>query len=545
MSSLTNPAAWLIDALSAGGTTRAGQRINETSALTLPTYYAIVRNIAEDVAKVPFPIYRESGRSKTKAPEHPAFDLINYEPNPENTAMAFRELLTEWAVNHGAGFAEIVRAAGQPEQLWPIHPSRVKITRDDSDALWFQVRFNCYHDNYPEREETVVIPAADMLVIRGFGCNGIVGYSLLRVAAESLGLGLALQSYGSTFFGGSTAINSILKAPQKLDEAVIEKIRESWVQRYTGPEANQKPAILPPGWEFSRVDISPDNAQAVESRKFQVEDVARIARMPLSKIGAGNSAGGEMEAIAYVTDTLMPWYRRWEEEVNRKLIRPEDRAEFYAKHTLQGLMRGDHAARGNFYQTLYHVSALSPNDIRELEDMDPIDGGDEYFAPMNMVPLSRVEDLADSQIKKAGQSQATMKNPTDQGGGSNNAPDPNDPPPPPNNRPDQSALAIKFLLPMTTRLCVKESKAIKAATSKHTSETFPDWAREFYPTLAAEASDLLAGPIEACRELTGCAEPDLGRWYTSAMESAIGGGRLDSLGPDAPRSMAAMIVGAD
>lgn len=500
---LANPLKWLLD-WGGGRITRSGQSVGEGSALTLPTYYAIVRNISEDVAKLPCPVYRESGRGRDAVRTHPAHRLLNRRPNPEMSAMAFRELLTSWAISHGTGYAEIVRKAGEPDALWPIHPSRVELERDEADNLWFRVTGNTLDDAYREMDSDVWIPLRDMLVIRGFGGNGITGYSLIRVAAETIGLGLALQAYGAGFFGGSTAINSLLTASQGLTNEQIDLVRTQWAERYTGPNANQKPAILPPGWDFKRVDIAPEEAQAIESRKFQVEDVARLARMPLSKLGAGVAANGERESLDYATDTIQPWAVRWEQEIDEKLL--DGDGEYLAEHDLRELMRGDHAARSNYYSTMLAKGVITINEAREREKYNPVEGGDTHFVAMNQVPLESAKDYADVQIKKQLEAnEGTKKNPTDQGGGANKEPDDNSSigrQTPGQSAAEMGAIASGFFAPITQMLASKEAKAFERH-AKGDAKAFGVWASGFYAEMATWAVEALTGPMASYSRLIG------------------------------------------
>lgn len=516
LSDIKSPTGWLLDVFGAGRKTASGTTVTAGAALTLPVYYAAVRNLSEDVAKVPLRLMRDNGRTKERASDTSLYGVLHDAPNEEMSSMAFRETMTHWAIGEGCGFAEVVRDGPDVAALWPIHPSRVRMGRNSQNEIVWNVRSNWPDDAGRKQEADVEIPDADMFVLHGLGNDGIRGYSVVRIMAEAIGAGIAMQVYGGNFFGGSTNGSAILKMTQaNVTEEVKENLRRQWEERYSGPDGNRKPIILPPGWDFSRIDVNPDEAQAIESRKFQVEDLARALRMPLSKLGAGAPSAGERESIDYVVDTLMPWFVRWEQEIRRKLIRAGDRSSLYATHVVQGLMRGDHASRSQFYNSMYHVSAMSPNDIRGLEDLNPIEGGDTYFAPMNMIPLDAAGDFARSQItKSAAAPQSTQRNPTDQGGGEDNAPKAM-------AASEVQAIAMGFFAPICQRLAVKEARAIETAAKKGAGH-FAAWATTFYNAMEAEANDHLAEPLVAYGRLRGSAvKADIGEWYTGARRKSL------------------------
>jgi HK97 family phage portal protein len=522
-SDLRHPTAWLLDALGAGRKTASGTTVTAGTALTLPVFYSAIRNLSEDVAKVPLRLMRDMGDTKERADDLPLYEVLHDAPNPEMSSMAFRETMNQWAISEGCGFAEVVRDGPDVTALWPIHPSRVRMVRDDNGDILWRVRSNWTDESGRYQEQDVDIPDADMFVLHGLGNDGIRGYPVVRLMAEAIGAGIAMQTYGGNFFGGSTNGSAVLKMTQaNVTEEVKENLRRQWEERYSGPDGNRKPIILPPGWDFSRIDVNPDEAQAIESRKFQVEDLARALRMPLSKLGAGAPSAGEREAIDYVADTLMPWFVRWEQEIRRKLIRASDRATLYATHVVQGLMRGDHAARAAFYNTLFHVGSFSPNDIRKLEDLNPIEGGDTYFAPMNMIPLDAAGDFAKAQIQKsAAAPQTTQRNPTDQGGGADNAPKESDAGTPRQMAASEvRAIAMGFFAPICQRLAVKEARAVETAAKKGASH-FASWAGPFYESMAAEARDHLTEPLVAYGRLKGGpAAADFTAWYNASRRQA-------------------------
>ena len=517
VSDLQNPHAWLSSALGGSRVTKSGQDVGAATALTLPVYYAALRNISEDVGKLPFVLYERRGDKRTPVPEHPVYPLIHDEPNPEMSSQAFRELLTHWAISDGTGYAEVVRAGNQtPLELWPIHPSRVRALRKEDGSLWYAVRGNLVSSDGKRIERDDVIPADDMLVIHGIGSDGMTGYSAVAIAAETIGLGLAAQSYGASFFGGGTAINAIITTDKKLTNEGIEEVRKGWRERYTGPDASQQPAILGPGWDFKRIDVPPDQAQFVESRRLTVEDVARVLRMPLSKIGAGDGgAGGEEEAIAYVRDTLMPWFVRWENAVRRWLLAPSERATHYAKFTEKAMLRGSIAAQSTYFHQVLGDGINNINEVRDILDYDPIEGGDQFFVALNRIPLDKAPKYADAVIRKSATgAEPKQANPTDEGGGANNDPRP--------TKENAKRIGATFLNAACRRLAHKAAKASEAANPKSGS-AFAAWSTDFYSGLAREAVESLAEQASACGALLGTDVPAT-RWIgaVNAMVEAWG-----------------------
>lgn len=399
ISDLLHPTAWLQD-WALGRRTLAGVHVTPASAMTLPAYFAGLRAISEDIGKLPLHVYRKlTPRGKERAPDHPLYALLHDAPNDDMGAMTFRETLTHYALAWGNGYAVIDRDGRlTPTALLPVHPSRVVVRRDDNGMLVYDVYGG---ENVPGSPgvQWYRVREDDMLHIRGLGAEGILGYSVVQLAAESLGLSLAAQTFGAAFFGNGAAMGGVLEHPAKLSDMAAKHLRESFASVYSGPENAGKVAILEEGMKYARLGIPPDDAQFLETRLFQVREVARWLRIPPHKLGDLEFAtytNIEQQAIEYVTDTLQPWCVRWEQECQIKLFGIN--SDFFCEHALQGLMRGDQAARSQFYTSLFGVGVFSPNDIRELENMSPIGPeGDEYFiASNNMTTLKQVVEQAEN-----------------------------------------------------------------------------------------------------------------------------------------------------
>ena len=385
VSDLRNPALWLKQVFAAR--TKAGEAVSEDSALGLAGYYAAIRAISEDIGKLPLFTYKRLKRGKDKATDHPVYDLLKDAPNHMMEAMCFRETLQHWALGWGNGYAEIEFSGDVPIALWPIHPSRVVVRQlQASKELQYEVK--------NDDGEVALFPQHQMFHLKGLGNVGIVGYSIARIAAESIGLGLATETFGNNFFGNGTHMSGVLKTPHRVKKEQHENLRAEWMDMYAGPENAMKPAILEQGMEWQRLGIEPEAAQFLQTRYFTIEEMSRWFRITPHKLQhLLRSTFNNIESlnIQYVTDTLQPWMVRWEQQIKRKLLgRPADK-EFFSEHQVLGLLRGDIKTRSDYYNRRFHIGTLSQNDIRELENENPIDDGDTYYVPMNM---QRSEDAS-------------------------------------------------------------------------------------------------------------------------------------------------------
>lgn len=400
---LHDPNYWIASDL-LGRQTMSGEAVSVNHALTLPAYYSAMRSISEDVAKVSFKVFKRlDPRGKEPQPRHPVFKLIHSEPNEEMSAFTLRETLTSYALGWGNGYAEIeVNQKGDPVALWPIHPSRVtprRVGRPNNLQLVYDVISRVGDDKNlevpisdPSKEFIIRLRPERVFHLHGLGSNGITGYSVAQIAAESIGLSLAQQRYASTFYGNGASLNGILVTPEKLNDESLKRIRESWESVHRGAVRAHKTAILEQGLDWKQTSVNPKDAQFLEGRSFSIEEVARWFRIPPHKIqhlARSTFTNIESQNLEYVTDTLMAWFVRWEQETDRKLI--TNRNLFFSKHNANSLMRGDSIARSNFYRNQFNLGALSPNDIRELEDMNPIGPeGDKYFMQLNLAPVGAI-----------------------------------------------------------------------------------------------------------------------------------------------------------
>jgi HK97 family phage portal protein len=365
-----------------GQPSTAGVTVSERSVLTLPSVFACVRNIAEDVAKLPFNPYRSlEPRGKSKLTTHPLYRLLQVSPNPEMTAFDFRQAVTASAVLWGKGIAEIEWSrAGSPLAFWPIEPWRVQVKRRTGGTLYYLI------------DGQTTLEAIDVLHIKGFGFNGVLGEMVSCVGGESLGLTLAAQTFAASFFGNGAKPGTTLKHPKNLSEKAAKNLKESIDSAHRGPGQAHGTIIIEEGMDVVKTTWNPEEAQALESRQFQVEEVARWFRMPPHKMHHLLRATGwstlEATNADYIIDTLMPWFVRWEQEIKVKAIAAP---EVFVEHLVAGLLRGDTTARFDAYAKAIQAGWMSRNDARELENMNPVDGLDEYLVPSNMIAASALE----------------------------------------------------------------------------------------------------------------------------------------------------------
>jgi HK97 family phage portal protein len=389
-SSLQRPEQWLMNALGAVRDT-SGESVTETTALGLSVYFDCIRAIAEDVAKLPLILYRRLERGKERFQGHPVYRLLHDAPCPESTAFAFRETLTAHALGWGNGYAEIQRdGSGKVVALWPIDPSTVTVMRNDYKEIVYEVR--------NEVGDKTVLSADSVLHVHGLGYSSLVGYSVAKLARSSLGGAIAAQKYAGSFFGNGAMPTGVLQHPGALSDKALKHLRESWAERHGGAGNAHKPAILEEGMSWNNTTIPPEDAQLLETRQWHVEDICRWFRVPPSKVGHLLRAQGwstlEQTNADYLTDSLMPWLVRWEQEIARKLIPDQDRETLFVEHLVDALLRTDTQVRFAAYGSAILNGWMSRNEVRERENLNPADGLDEFLQPTAAQTVSQAEEAA-------------------------------------------------------------------------------------------------------------------------------------------------------
>lgn len=441
--------------------TASGVTVNPRNALTVSAYFDGIRIISEDIAKLPFPTFRRIvPRGREEVPDHPVYPLLKRMPNENMSAMSFREAMTANAISWGGGFALIERdGRGTPTRLDIVHPTRVKVDIDKQGRTFYEVGINKDRTSI----ETMIVLQSNMFHLHGASDDGINGYSVARLGAESLGRAIAQDRFSSSFFRSGSSPKGALRFAKKFrDKEELERLRTQWQETYSGENGWHKPIILEQGAEWQQITIPPEDAQMIESQNFSVAEIARWLRIGPHKLGLMDGAtfsNIEEQNLDHINDTLMPWMVRWEEEVTRKLFIGEEN-EFFAKHNVDALLRGNSAARSAFFREMFNIGVMSQNDIREKNDMNPIEDGDTYYIQGQMI---RSEDAAD------GATNATDGPPAGRLDGND-------------NRPRQNITALNALVMNALVKCdLKEKMARTNAIKKHGagSESLSGWERTF------------------------------------------------------------------
>ena len=459
--------------------TAARVLVTEETALSYAAFWAAVRLISETVASLSFHVHRRlANGGRELQPDNPVDRLLHTQPNPEMCSFTFRELLQSWVVTWGNGYAEIERdSRGRPVALWPVEPWRVEPGHDESGDVAYEVS--------NKSGKNTVFKARDMFHIKGMSSDGLRGYSVIAIAREVIGLGIATERYGASFFGNSSRPAGVIEHPGHLKKEALDRFRESWEEIHGGSGNANKTAILEDGLTFKAIGIPPEDAQFLETRRFQIDEIARIFRIPPHLLGSLERAtfSNISEQNVEWSRSIIPWAKRWEQESTRKLL---GRAALFTKMNLDSLLRGDIKTRYEAYRVGRQWGWLSANDILRMEDMNPIGkDGDQYLIPMNMTTPELLEE-------------------------------PPEPPPAPvppqlpggqelpeGGEPQDVDTPAQRMLPVFKAVagrCVRrEAAKVKAAAHSCGPADFRDWAVSFF----CESSTYLANAIDAPLQVLG------------------------------------------
>ena len=378
------------------GSSAAGKSVNERSAMQMTAVYACVRILSESIAGLPLHMYQyEEDGSKKKAVEHPLYHLLHDEPNPEMTSFIFRETLMSHLLLWGNAYAQIIRnGKGDIIALYPLMPNRMKVERDSKGQLYYE--YQTMKEDAPTMKGAVYqLDPSEVLHVPGLGFDGLVGYSPIAMAKNAIGLAIAAEEYGSKFYANGAAPSGVLEHPNVLKDPA--KVRDSRNAAFGGSSNAHRVAVLEEGMKYTPISISPNEAQFLETRKFQINEIARIFRVPPHMVGdleKSSFSNIEQQSLEFVKYTLNPWVCRWEQALQRALLDDDEKGKYFFRFNVEGLLRGDYQSRMNGYATARQNGWMSANDIRELENLDRIPaelGGDLYLVNGNMLPLSQVE----------------------------------------------------------------------------------------------------------------------------------------------------------
>lgn len=374
------------------GNTTSGKMVNERTAMQTTAVYACVRILSETIASLPLHIFKTTEKGKEKATEHHIYKLLAEEPNSEMTSFVFRETLMGHLLLWGNAYAQIIRdGRGRVIALYPLLPNKVTVDRTIKGEIYYiyarsegdSPTSNGYSQIYLRNDEVLHIP--------GLGFDGLVGYSPIAMAKNAVGMAIATEEYGAKFFANGANPGGVLEHPGIVKDPA--RIRESWNSVYQGSTNAHRVAVLEEGMKFQSIGIPPDQAQFLQTRKFQLNEIARLFRIPPHMIGdldKSSFSNIEQQSLEFVKYTLDPWVIRWEQALKKALFTDTEKKDYFVKFNVDGLLRGDYQSRMNGYSVARQNGWMSSNDIRELEDFNKIPvelGGDLYLINGNMTKL--------------------------------------------------------------------------------------------------------------------------------------------------------------
>ena len=375
------------------GRTTSGKPVNERTAMQTTAVYACVRILAEAVASLPLHVYEyQDDGGKKLVHDHPLYYLLHDEPNPEMTSFVFRETLMSHLLIWGNAYAQIIRdGTGRVLGLYPLLPDKMDVQRDDRGNIYYVYSRNSDENPMFKEYGDIRLKAEDVLHIPGLGFDGLIGYSPIAMAKNAVGMTLACEEYGASFFANGANPGGVLEHPGVLKDP--SKVRESWNSVYRGVNNAHKIAVLEEGMKYQQIGIPPEEAQFLETRKFQINEIARLYRIPPHMVGdldKSSFSNIEQQSLEFVKYTLDPWVIRWEQSLQRSLLLPGEKGKYFIKLNVDGLLRGDYQSRMNGYAVGRQNGWFSANDIREMENMNPIpdeEGGNLYLINGAMTKL--------------------------------------------------------------------------------------------------------------------------------------------------------------
>jgi len=379
-SNLASPAQWLIEMFNPNST--SGVTVTEEKAMEHTAVYAAVRIIAETIASLPLHVYTEQDGERKKAKDNYLYKILKRKPNNLMTSFTWREVMLAHLLLWGNHYSKLdLSNDGKIKAIWPLMPGQMQVKKRDD---------RIYYKYSPADASPQMFEQAEIMHIPGLGFNGIVGKSVIKMARESVGLGLAAEEFGSRFFSQGAQPGGIVEYPGKLSDDAYDRYKKDMRDQYSGLSKSHKLMVLEEGLKYHQTGIPPDDAQFLETRRFQVEEIARIFRVPphmLADLDRATFSNIEQQSINFVVNTIRPWLVRIEQVLNDSLLSDRNNKN-YIKFVVEGLLRGDAESRASFYNQMFNIGAMSINEIRDKEELNPIDNGDQSFVPLNMLPLS-------------------------------------------------------------------------------------------------------------------------------------------------------------
>lgn len=455
-----SPFPWFFGSSSSGETV-----VTPESALMFSAVFASVRVISETLASVPLLIYERKGdKGKDRAVNLPLYKVLRTKPNNQKTSgVEFRQMLMSHVLLWGNGYAQILRnKAGEVLELRPMHPAVVKPRVDDAGDIYYEIR---------TRSGVVKLPGNEVFHLRGYRDSGLEGMSPITAARQAIKMGLSLESFTTNFFDGGAFPAGVLEYEGgEMPQEARDNLRNSWQDFHGGANRGKKVAILEAGLKWKPMGIPQADAQFLEQRRFQIEEIARIYRVPPHMLGdltRSTYSNIEQQSQEFVTYCLLPWFRMWEDAICRDFFDGDDR-KYFAEFLVDALLRGDTLSRSQAYQVQIQSGMLSPNEARAFENRNPRDGGDEYMALNKEIPASQAsaEPAADAPPDTAAPKKDATK---------------------------EVKSAFKGPFKETwERIVRKEIGAVRSAAKKKTNEEFDVWFSNFLEEHRAFAESCLA-----------------------------------------------------
>lgn len=372
----------------------SGKRVNQRTARQYAAVYAAIDMISGWVGVLPLNLLqrRSDGRGKDRVRTHPGSRIARSEPNGQMSAIDYKSATQGHLLTHGNKYAEIqTNGAGDLVALWPMHPGNTELIRDDNGNPFYRTLI---------RGEEVILDFDNVLHIRGLGFTGTEGWSPIRLARESIGLGLATEEFGARFFGNNSTPRGVLSVPDELGPEGRKRLKQGWQQAQGGLKNAHRVAVLEHGIQWQQIGLSADDSQFLETRRFQVREIARWFKIPPHKLRdmqAGEPNSLDEQNLEFLQDTLEPWLVRWEQSFTNQLLTPSEREDerLFFEFDRNAVLQSDSDGRATMYQTRFNTGSMTPNEIRAKENENPLGvGGDEAYVQMNMVPLSAAQDLS-------------------------------------------------------------------------------------------------------------------------------------------------------
>ena len=376
-----------------GAVTKSGEFVTERTALKSTAVQAAVRVIGDTIAGLPIHTYKRLDKGKERATDHPLYPLLHNRPNPYMTPFTFKQTMQYHLLLWGNCYAEIESSLrGIPLNLWPMMPDRVEHVKTQTGEPFFKIRL--LDGTYK------MLAPWQVFHIPGLGFDGTKGYSPLYMAREAIGLSIALQDFGSLFFLNGTNIGTTLEHPGKLSDIARDNLKKSMKEQYEGLSNAHRLMLLEEGMKVGKTVMPLNDAQFIEARKFQVTEIARIFGVPphmICDLERSTFTNIEHQGIEFVVYSLRSWLVRWEQTINWKLLNNDPK--YFVEFLVDALLRGDTKTRFEAYAIARTWGWLSANDVREFENMNPIDGGDIYLSPLNMINAADLDKAIDRTLR--------------------------------------------------------------------------------------------------------------------------------------------------